>query len=131
MKSIVSLVVAGAAVFALSGCVGDGSGDGFETCNTKIRYLDSVQGSSSSSSIKLTNHSDYVIEKVYSGIDGTTPVSSVHIPTYPDESFIANSRSCGGDEILKIIDDEGCASYSERFIRACDETANFEVVNNF
>ena len=129
MKRVMSLAIAGVAVFALSGCGGDG-GDGPEACNTKLMYLDSTPGSGSRSSIKLTNTSDYTIDRVYSGRGGTTPVSSIYIPTDPGEFFIANSSRCGGDETLKIIDDEGCASTVD-FFRACDETANFRVVNNF
>ena len=127
MKRVMSLAIAGVAVFALSGCGGDSGG---EACNTKLMYLDSTSGSGSRSSIKLTNNSDYTIKKVYSGIDGTTPVSSIYIPTDPGEFFIANSSRCDGDETLKIIDDEGCASTVD-FFRACNETANFRVVNNF
>jgi len=40
MKSIVSLVVAGAAVFALSGCAGDGSGEG----GMDTHYLTDING---------------------------------------------------------------------------------------
>ena len=131
MKRVMSIAIAGVAVFALSGCDGDGGSDGgLEDCNTKLEYVDSRPGSGDASSIHLENHSDYTIDRVYSGTNGTTPVSSRNIPTDPGEFFTANSSRCDDDETLKIIDDEGCVSAVD-FYRACNETANFEVVNNF
>ena len=124
MKKLLSLFISAMAIVALSGCAG--IDDGSEQCNVVLRYVNSSNGSGSASSIRLDNYSNLIIDHVYSGINGNTEVSSVYIPTGPGEYFIANSQRCGDDEILVIIDREGCEQ-SVNFYRACDETANFSV----
>jgi len=104
IKQITSFVLTGFALVALSGC----GGESYASCNVLLQYVGSTDGSGSASSIRLDNFSDYRIDRVYSGVDGDIEVSSVHIPTYPGEYFIADSSYCGRDEILRIVDDEGC-----------------------
>ncbi len=127
MKKWIALAIAGVAMVGLSGCNVDGN-----ECNTRLQYLGATDGvpSGKASSIRLDNKSDYVIEEVYTGINGTTRASSDYIPTAPGEFFVIDSSYCNEEQILKIIDDEGC-SQEMSFFRACDETANFQVVNNY
>lgn len=129
MKKLLGLTVAGVAVFVLSGCAGE-DGELLE-CNTVLQYLNSTSGSGANSSVKMTNDSTYVIDRVFTGTSGNTEVSSVYIPTDPGEYFLANSNGgCNRDEIFRIIDEEGC-SQSIDFYRACGETANFRVLDRY
>jgi len=136
MRKIIGLVIGIVVMAALNGCSGTGGPAGNQ-CNTELVYkgysegtYQNSSGEYAASSVKLENKSDYTIEKVYTGINGDVEASSSYIPTDPGEYFVINSQYCGENEILRIIDDEGC-SQEIAYFRGCDETALFEVVNNF
>ena len=131
MKSIVSLVMAGMAVFALSGCGGDGSGDDLGGSSLVKDYAQNRSNTMYDSSINLLNDTDSSenICEVYSAPQSSDNWSKLTgTPIVPGEVHEWGSNHCNQHWDLKVVD---CVSNESTitYYRKCGTTTYFTFKN--
>ena len=131
MKSIVSIAIAGVAVFALSGCGGDGSGGALGGSSLVKDYVQNGSNTRYDSSINLLNapSSSEDICDVYSAPASSNRWSRLTgTPITPGNTHEWGSDNCNQSWDLRVVDCAGNESI-KTYYRECYTTTYFTFKN--